>query len=406
MIRKVGLMLKFKIKIPKPDPKPKRAVTTRPKQHADDIYVYDDKDFNTASHKYLANDKLNEIFSDLPVIHKPYIYPFTTKKFVDKIIPSKSPLKEVTVSSLRKFQRPYFSPRFDSWEMDFFIESIVYEGDEEEVIVKGKAKKIKNNMKIQKYYLIFVNINTKFAQLYPLYLLQNRTTKFVTDCIEDLRSKGLKIDNLRSDKDAVFRKDLEAFLKTKNIHYYATVLRYVNENRVVDRVIKTIRDAIGVDKNILIYFPEVGMQVVEYYNDTPHSAYKNKFTPRQVQYDNELEAWYIRTQQLKLIDTLRLQHKFFPRYNNGDLLIVYRPLDKTDEKFKKRRKNFQELAVFVKYDGHGNVTATLLTPEGKPGAVGGITLPLYNTKFLCDAESFKRYGIPEAYKQFLLLSIL
>jgi hypothetical protein len=83
-------------------------------------------------------------------------------------------------------------------------------------------------------------------------------------------------------------------------------------------------------------------------------------------------------------------------------LIVYRPLGKTDEVFKKRRRNFQELAMFESYD-HGNVVARLLASDGSTGTKE-ITLPLYYTKFVCDAQTFWTKGVPQAYKQFLTLS--
>jgi hypothetical protein len=335
----------------------------------------------------LMNDQnLKEIRSRLPPVPDPYPYPFTTKKFTDNTLSRKQPRKNATINSFIKFQRPYFSPKFNSWECDFFSEGYT-------------DKEI--NQRFERYYLIFVNINTKFVKLYPLKFNQSRKTEIAIEKMNDLIA-NYEVDNLRSDKDAVFQKEFKEYLERNNIKYHSTVSKYTNENRVVDRAIKTIRDAIGIDRNILLYFPEVVLQIVDYYNNTPHSAYKNKFTPQQVQNDRELEAWYIRTQQLKLFDVLKQQQKSFRRYNQGDLLIVYRPLGKTDEVFKKRRRNFQELAMFEKYD-HGNVVVRLLTADGQTGTKE-ITLPLYYTKFVCDGQTFWKYGVPPAYRQFLSLS--
>jgi hypothetical protein len=358
----------------------------KPKSKSTQIYIYSDADIA----KIVNEQNLREVRSHLPPVPNPFPYPFTTKKIADEnsTLSRKQPRKNATINSFAKYQRPYFSPKFNSWEMDFFSEGY-------------NNKEI--NRRIEREYLIFVNINTKFVKLYPVDLHVPRTQKFVVDSLKDLISK-YKVNNLRSDKDAVFKNDLIALLKSENITYYPSVSKYTNENRVVDRAIKTIRDAIGIDRNILLYFPEIVLQIVDYYNNTPHSAYKNKFTPQQVQNDPELEAWYIRTQQMKLYDVLQRQQKSFRRYNQGDLLIVYRPLGKTDEVFKKRRRNFQELAMFFRYD-HGNVVVRLLKYDGAT-ASNEITLPLYYTKFVCDGPTFREYGVPQAYRQFLSLSIL
>jgi hypothetical protein len=355
------------------------------KSTAKSDFVYSD-----INHYYTALE-LKKIRSHLPPVPDPYPYPFTTKKTADKELPRKQPRRNATINTFAKFQRPYFSPKFNSWEMDFFSEGY------------NEIDQYKNKTRIERYYLIFININTKFVKLYPFDLHEQRTQKVTVDFLKDLIS-NYKVNNLRSDKDAVFQDDVKALLRKNNIHYHQTISKYTNENRVVDRAIKTIRDAIGIDRNILLYFPEVVLQIVDYYNNTPHSAYKNKFTPQQVQNDLELEAWYIRTQQMKLYDVLQRQQKSFRRYNDGDLLIVYRPLGKTDEVFKKRRRNFQELALFEKYD-HGNVVVRLLTSDGLTGP-NEITLPLYYTKFVCDGQTFWKYGVPQTYRQFLSLSTL
>jgi hypothetical protein len=60
--------------------------------------------------------------------------------------------------------------------------------------------------------------------------------------------------------------------------------------------------------------------------------------------------------------------------------------------------------MFVRYD-HGNVVIRLLKSDGSTGPTE-ITLPLYYTKFVCDKQTFREYGVPPAYRQFLTLSTL
>jgi hypothetical protein len=235
--------------------------------------------------------------------------------------------------------------------------------------------------------------------------------------------KKFKIDNLRSDFDIVFSTNFQKYLNIKHIHYHQSNSKYINENRVVDRAIKTIKDGCGLDKIVLLYYPEIVLQIVDYYNNTPHAAYKNKFTPQEVQHDHELEAWYIRTQQLKLYDTL-LQQQDLHKFEFGDIVLIHRPLGKTDEAFKKRRRNFDELATFIRYvDGNVEVKLFKLNErdedveqqqeeeiqQSQPGEKKKkkivkkkdksiIILPIYYIKFICDAETFRNHGVPPGYE--------
>jgi hypothetical protein len=73
-----------------------------------------------------------------------------------------------------------------------------------------------NSTKVYKYYLILININTKFLFIIPI---QNNTTpnveitRIITKDINDhLTSLGpnLKISNIRADGDSKFGKMIEA----------------------------------------------------------------------------------------------------------------------------------------------------------------------------------------------------
>jgi hypothetical protein len=336
-------------------------------------YVQDVKD-GLPKKIHLGDDenKLGEvnIKANIPV---PFPFPFKTKKNTQGV-PRRQSIPNSYLNTLKKYQRPYFSPKFHSYEMDYFI------------TMKIPTTFDEDNKKttVFRYYLIFININTKFVKVYPLNFNINPTIAITLHCLKDMM-KNYKIDNLRGDNDRVFVGEVDKFCKQNGIKTYFSKSKYINQNRVVDRVIRTIKDGVGLDKNYLLY-PSVVLKVVDYYNNTPHSAYKNKFTPQQVQNDLELEAWYIREQQLRLLDSLQLQQKSFRRYQSGDVLLVHRPLGKTTELFRKRRRNFDELALFVEYD-HGNVKAKLWKTQRY------IILPIYYTKFVCHA-----YQLPAKYQ--------
>jgi hypothetical protein len=157
---------------------------------------------------------------------------------------------------------------------------------------------------------------------------------------------------------------------------------------VVDRAIRTIKDGVGLDRELLL-FPSVIQKIVNYYNNTPHSAYKNKFSPKQVQNDNELEAWFIRQQKARLLEVLKIT-KF--TYKPGNILLIHRSVNKTSDLFRKRRRNFDELATFIQYV-HGNVQVELKSKEV-------VILPIYYTKFVCDSKD----DLPIDYKYLFNLS--
>jgi hypothetical protein len=331
-------------------------------------YVQDAKDaVNGLPRKIRLGDdenKLGEvnIHTSIP---NPVPFPFKTKRNLQGV-PRRKPIPDSYLNNLKKYQRPYFSPKFHSWEMDYFVSMKI-----------PTTFGVNNNKTLVfRYYLIFVNINTKFVKVYPLNFNITPTIAITLYCLKDMM-RHYKINNLRGDNDRVFVGEVDKFCEENGIKTYWSKSKYTNQNRVVDRVIRTIKDGVGLDKHYLLY-PSIVLKIVEYYNNTPHSAYKNKFTPQQIQNDLELEAWYIREQQLRLFDALQLQQKSFQRYQPGDVLLVHRPLGKTKELFRKRRRNFDELATFVGYD-YGNVKARLWKSQRF------IILPIYYTKFVCHA---------------------
>jgi hypothetical protein len=83
------------------------------------------------------------------------------------------------------------------------------------------------------------------------------------------------------------------YLKQNNIELYLAHSKFINKNRVVDRVIRTIRDKIGENPE-LFYKLDVITKAVEEYNNTPLSAFNYEPTPKEVQMHKDLEEFYIR----------------------------------------------------------------------------------------------------------------
>jgi hypothetical protein len=210
---------------------------------------------------------------------------------------------------------------------------------------------------------------------------------------EDTQNKKFNIDlGLEVYRPNVFT----TYLKQNGIELYLAPSKCTNKNRVVDRVIRTIRDKIGKNPGFF-YKPSIIAKAVEEYNNSPHSAFNHEFTPKEVQIHKDLEEYYIR-ENLRRIDEVKhlqkIEGHFF--YKPGDILLVHIDNAKNADKLNKKRRIFNRLATFLAYD-HGNVVCQVLYKNDQlhPNKLykRPITPPNYYTKYL--ANSFKE--IPKLY---------
>jgi hypothetical protein len=329
-----------------------------------------------------------------------------------KIIKMQPKVKDYRLKPLKQFYRPYFSPYINSYELDY---------------VKSGTFLV-DNVKVVRHYLAVININTKYLFMEPLAENTSPTLEITTVIVrginEGLKDKGMKIEHLRGDGDTAFGKmvakfedqtkglwneyrkgkqnrvvlgvmtfvsnQFTLFCKDSGITLYLNSSKFVNKNRVVDRVIRTIRDKLGTNAALWLN-PNIVAKAVQEYNNTKHSAFYNEFSPIQVQHNKDLEEYFIREQQMRLQDVTEAQKEAeLYNYIQGNILLIHLDFSKTDEKFKKQRRTFNQLAEFVKYD-HGNVNCFILE-RGRRGKE--ITLPIYYTKFVSTDLS----TIPNEYK--------
>jgi hypothetical protein len=127
-------------------------------------------------------------------------------------------------------------------------------------------------------------------------------------------------------------------------------------------------------------------RAVEIYNNTPHSAFNNEFTPMQVQMNKDLEEYYIREQLHRLDEIKKLQYEggYF-NYRTANVLLVHIESKMMD----KKRRVFNRMALFIDYD-HGNVLCKILEENlDKPV----VTIPIYHTKLITSSIQ----AIPEKY---------
>ena len=183
------------------------------------------------------------------------------------------------------------------------------------------------------------------------------------------------------------------------ITIYFNSCPFTLHNKIVDVAIKTIRNAIGYRK----LQPKHMDQLVDYYNNTVHKSIG--CTPAEMQTDPDIEYQYIRWCERKLNNVLDYQHQQkLLEYQPGNILMVHIDNGKTSDKHEKRRRFFDRLGEFVRYD-YGNVVVKLLV---KPVRVNTravpkieVTVPIYHTKYV----SKNLATLPKSYNDYYIASM-
>jgi hypothetical protein len=132
---------------------------------------------------------------------------------------------------------------------------------------------------------------------------------------------------------------------------------------------------------------------VKIYNQTPHAAFKNKYTPIQVQNNPDLEGYFIRQWESELRDVMIEQKRLgIKDYKPGNVLEVHIDFGETALKFTKKRRIMNHLATFVEYR-NGNVFCKPITMNNKYSR-DGIEIPIQFTRKIADNIE----QIPSSYK--------
>ncbi|KAI5542362.1 integrase core domain containing protein family [Trichomonas vaginalis G3] len=253
------------------------------------------------------------------------LYPFQTlKKQKDfkkgfKILnkptdPKIQPLKE-------KFSRPSFAPYPYSYEIDHLEYS------------KGNVT-----------YLFAININTRYLYCIPV---KGKTEQETRRAIQYLLDHE-RVDNIRGDGDKGFQATMTHYFP--QINFYFSSSPYTFHNKIVDAVMRTLRDALGV--NGQIYWDgnhdSIIQQLVYYYNNTWHRTINMK--PVEMKNDISKEWEYIRKQMERLNDVKREQiNSGLMNFKQGDKVLIHLDYGKTDKLMTKRRRRFDTIAEFVRY---------------------------------------------------------
>ena len=281
----------------------------------------------------------------------------------------------------KQLYRPYFSPYPGAWEIDFAFK------------ICNDNDKTDNEENITDTWLFCVNINTRFLEVY---YCARKSVNHTFASLQDLMKKH-PVKSLRGDGESAFKSQtVTSLLKRYKINFLWNDGKFTNHNRMVDCVIKTIRNAIGYRE----ITPEQLKQIVDYYNNTYHRSID--CTPAEMQENPELEYQYIRWCEQKLSQVLALQEKYgLTKYEKGNILLVHLDKNKTSNRFEKRRTYYDRLGEFIEYE-NGNVKIKLLTPV----VIGSrnvfeVVVPSYHTQFLAKNKA----AIPQEYVNSYIVNV-
>ena len=227
------------------------------------------------------------------------------------------PINEIKKN--KKFMNPVFSDHPYSYIMD---------------ILENK------NNEIPKYWMIFINVNTRYVHAYDMRSKDKRSVKGAIERFIDHveNDDEQRVYSLTGDDEGAFSsKEIVEYLKNKKVG-----LRIVKEQNhgalsIIDRFIRTLRDMNiptektkreSNDKKYVNFSMKRMKKLIKIYNNTFHSAIG--MTPKEMQNDYELEDKYIRKMLVKSYDKLKMNGYLL---NEGDWVRVV--LEK--EKIKKRR---------------------------------------------------------------------
>ena len=211
-------------------------------------------------------------------------YPDTTAEQVKDII--KSFVKDPKHLDQRKFYNKIFSDHLHAWMCDLLDNS----GQTPDYTSKADKELHETTKETPLYFIIFININTRFAVAYPLY---HKTNETILDKIKQFLSIH-KCSSLTSDKESAFvSSEISNYLKSKNVSQYIVLDGNHTSLAIMDSFIRHLRDMnITNEKSKYRNFSTHRMaRLIDIYNNTVHSSTNMK--PVDMENDENAERQYI-----------------------------------------------------------------------------------------------------------------
>ena len=320
--------------------------------------------------KFLRQNRIN-IDTDAVI---PYPFKSKIKEYKQRF--PNTPYEDIPVdpkvkSKTRKLEKPYFSPEPYSWEIDLVF----------------------NLLEQDDIYLFCININTKYLVIYKV---KSKSANDVLPALEDLRN-NFQVNSIKGDSERSFAaEETRRFWQHYHIKTYFSKTKFTNHNRIVDSVIRTIRNAIGY-RNIN---DEQLSQIVNYYNNTKHSG--TGFTPIEMMEDIDKEFYFIRRCNEKLLDVKKRLSETLQEagggteLKQGNVVLVHLELGKVAGKFEKKRKTYDRIGIFQEYI-NGNVRVIVSPPvQISSGSWRtDLLVPEYAVRYIAESVD----TLPEMYKR-------
>lgn len=347
------------------------------KEQLYDIFKYKRREFKHRKKRLTPTQKNKvEINGTLEYPFRSKVNEYADKHNIDEF-KKKDYVKDYNIKDLpKKYKRPNYSPTPYSYEMDIMFA----QGDGHQPLV---------------LYLVLININTRYLIVRPI---RNKSGEEIRAILDDIK-RTTRIDSIKGDGESGFTDILTRSIIEQR-HGETCIFDgspYTFHNKHVDSVIRTIRNAAGLSYNILRNNNYV-QQIVNFYNDTPHSglpldANGIHYTPNEMQNNIDLEWEYIRQKDRELNESYKKIHEAgLDKYKRGNILLLHLDRGKTNRSMEKRRRNFEDIGEFIKYE-HGNVKCRHITKRDKDKNI--ITVPIFYTKKIANDYS----TLDEKYKK-------
>ena len=368
-------------------------IKTKPKSTKMSDFV---TDFDPDSYDYLSN---------------PHHIPFRSKaKMYNKAHPDEyviaTNLNDKSNRDTRQFHRPTYSPKPNAYQIDIMFTAENASAPETPEDEAGKTPKTID-------YLVMINVNTRYLMVSQIAKKETRDIMFAINGF--IVKHGIVIDYLNGDRESGFvgmKNLLEAFWEEREnnkkdppsppagleaLYDHEFVMRFEKNdftfhNKLVDSVIRTIRDAAGLNPHVL-RDENMVQHIVNFYNKTPHTGLLKKdedlyYTPIEMQNNPDLEWEYIRSKDRELTKTLKqIKGAGYFEYKRGDILRIHLDYAKTPKKLRKRRMVYQHIGIFDSYV-NGNVRAFIL------GDNQFCEVPIFYTQKIGSSLS----DVPDAYR--------
>ena len=318
--------------------------------------------------------KLNRVLDD----NEQLMYPFKTGN--DKI-PKKPHLSDHKYTlQKKKLSKPNFSNTPGCWEMDILV-----------------TKDIDRELQL---YLVMINVNTRYLIVTPI---ASKSAQSIIPPLTQSRDKlimtfNYPINTIKSDGEKSFPSAIQSVFGDSVKHIIDTS-PYTYHNKTVDAAIRTLRNALGENNQVLISNPDIMEQLVWHYNNNKVHKF-TQITPTEFMNNPDAEYIYISMMQTEL-NKIKSRERLQPRPQPGSIVMAHLPSAKTSDRFAKRRRDYHTLAYLIKYQGSSAIIQRLTAEPNPDGSVEQLRVPTFAIQFVCNTlrDIYDEHGLTSLGEQ-------